>query len=45
MLILFLALTQDGQDLTRPGARNTFMEEFFQGKPTAVPSQESPSTR
>jgi len=33
MLILFLALTQDGQDLTRPGARNTFMEEFFQAKP------------
>jgi hypothetical protein len=36
MLILFLALTQDGQDLTRPGARNTFMEEFFQGKPPVV---------
>ncbi|WP_406698115.1 redoxin domain-containing protein [Singulisphaera sp. Ch08] len=43
MLILFLALTQDGQDLTRPGARNTFMEEFFQGKPPAVTSRESPS--
>ncbi|SIO39661.1 AhpC/TSA family protein [Singulisphaera sp. GP187] len=40
MLILFLALTQDGQDLTRPGARNTFMEEFFQGKPRGEPSQD-----
>ncbi|AGA24679.1 redoxin domain-containing protein [Singulisphaera acidiphila] len=45
MLILFLALTQDGQDLTRPGARNTFMEEFFQGKPPAVQSKERPSAR
>src|SRR5262249_34982073 len=38
MLILFLALTQEAQDLTRPGTRNTFMEEFFRGKPPAVPS-------
>ena len=29
MLILFLALTQAGQDLTRPGARDDFMETFF----------------
>jgi hypothetical protein len=39
MLILFLALTQDGQDLTRPGARNTFMDEFFRGKPAVVNSK------
>jgi len=36
MLILFLALTQDGQDLTKPGARNDFMEKFFQGEAPTV---------
>ncbi len=29
MLILFLALTDATQDLTQPGARDDFMEEFF----------------
>ena len=29
MLILFLALTDATQDLTRPGARDDFMEDFF----------------
>ena len=36
MLILFLALTQDSQDLTKPGARNDFMEKFFQGEVPTV---------
>jgi mono/diheme cytochrome c family protein len=36
MMILFLALTRVGQDLTRPGASDTFMEEFF-GKPDGLP--------
>lgn len=29
MMILFLALTQVGQDLTHPGATDTFMDKFF----------------
>lgn len=36
MMILFLALTRVGQDLTRPGASDTFMEEFF-GQPAGLP--------
>lgn len=42
MLILFLALTDAAQDLTQPGARDNFMEEFFQRAGAAIPP---PKTR
>ncbi|WZO97831.1 AhpC/TSA family protein [Isosphaeraceae bacterium EP7] len=29
MMILFLALTRSGQDLTQPGSKDDFMDEFF----------------
>jgi hypothetical protein len=37
MLILFLALTESGQDLTRPGAVDDFMETFFRKAGVAMP--------
>jgi hypothetical protein len=43
MLILFLALTQADQDLTRPGARDNFLEEFIRRADLLLERPESPA--